>query len=262
MNLSTDAPVAGSWRVPGLAKGLAVLELLAQSRRGLTLSEVAHRLKLAKSTARNILLTLIESGYAAWSEETGRYFVASRLVEFGSRALCGLRLRVESGAPLRALSEATGLTVHLAIFEQDEVVLVERLVYPPAARIATWVGRHMEVHCTGVGKAILAHLPEPDIQRLIREHGLPRHNENTIISAPRLNLELERIRAQGFAMDDEEDELGFRCVAAPVFADDGVTAAISAVGTTEQITPANLIQLAGAVKKSAAEISLIVQRKP
>lgn len=237
-----------------------MLELLGQAGRGLSLSEVSRRLDLPKSTAHGLLRTLTGLGYVACSETTGRYFVHLKLVELGNLALRGLRLHEQTSSLLRALTEATRLTVHLAILDRDDVVLIEKLQLAGAPRVTTWVGRRMEVHCTGLGKAILAHLPEARFQRLVQEHGLPRHNENTITSVRRMRLERERTRAQGFAFDDEEDELGFRCVAAPIFDGRDVVAAVSLAGTTEEITPERVGRLAAKVRETAAAVSSLLER--
>ncbi|MPY90621.1 MAG: helix-turn-helix domain-containing protein [Luteitalea sp.] len=247
--------------VPGLEKGLSILELLAGSRRGLSLSEIARKLTLPKSTTHCLLVTLKSLCYVSSSESTGRYFVGLKLVDLGNQALRGLQLREQTISFLRSLQEATQLTVHLAILEHDDIVLLEKLKTAETRRIATWVGRRMDAHCTGVGKAILAHLPDADLHRCILEHGLPRHNENTIASEKRLEQELERIRKQGFALDDEEDELGFRCIAAPIFDGEGVVAAVSVVGTLEQITADNLAALAVEAKTTAGAISRILKNR-
>jgi DNA-binding IclR family transcriptional regulator len=251
--LNTARPPASP--APALQRGLAVLELLAAARRGLTLSEIGRRLGLAKSTVHGLLATLRGSGYVTCSEVGGRCFITSKLVDLGNVALRALRLREQTAPLLRALQTASQLAVHLAIWEQGEVVLLEKLGGPGAPRIATWIGKRMDAHCTGCGKAILAHLPEPDLERHIREHGLPKHNEYTISSPKKLKKILEAVRQAGYAVDDEEDELGFRCVGAPIFDESGVVAAVSLVGTTDQVIKENLRLLGELVKSTAGSIT-------
>ncbi|MBV9084244.1 MAG: hypothetical protein JOZ62_16325 [Acidobacteriaceae bacterium] len=108
----------------------------------------------------------------------------------------------------------------------------------------------------------MAHLPPEELDRLIRESGLPRHNDNTISAPRRLKLELAKARELGYAVEDEKDEVGFRCVPAPVFGAGRIAAAISIVGTVEQITSGNLALLTKLVKQTAAEISQVISAVP
>ena len=100
-------------------------------------------------------------------------------------------------------------------------MLIAKAEPPGLLRVASWIGRRMDVHCTGVGKALIAFLPEEELDYLIREHGLPRHNEKTNTSSRRLREEFSKVRRLGYAFDDEEDEIGLRCIGAPVFGQAG-----------------------------------------
>jgi DNA-binding IclR family transcriptional regulator len=245
---------------PALSRGLSILELLAESKRGLTLSEISRRLELAKSSTYHLLKCLEGRGYIHCSGRTGRYLFSLKLLRLSHLALHALKLLEGTSALLRALVQETNLTVHLAILEDNEAILIDKVEPRAASRIATWLGRRMELHCTGIGKVLLAWLPEARFDRLIAEVGLPRHNENTIASARKLREHLKTVRSLGYAVDDEEDEVGFRCVAAPIFEDSGMaTAAVSVVGTTDEITPQRLPELANKVKATAAAISETLQ---
>ena len=242
--------------VPGVERALTVLEVLARSKRGLALSDLARNLHLPKSSTHCLLLTLERCGYLRRHEFTRRYLFDLKLFRLANMALAGIELREQSGPFLRLLMEETGLPVHIAIMEQDEVVVVDKVEPPGAVKLATWIGKRMDPHCTGVGKALIAYLPEEDLCRLIKEHRLPRHNENTIASAKKLKEELARIRRLGYAVDNEEDEIGLRCIGSPVFNATGhVVASISIAGTTSQITEQNWAALAERVKHTAAAIS-------
>ena len=134
-------------------------------------------------------------------------------------------------------------------------MLIERIEPSGASRIPTWVGKRMGLHCTAVGKAVAAHLPPEEVQRLVAAHGLLRHNGNTIRSLRRLKEELARVRQSGYALDDEEEEIGARCLGVSVFRDDRVVAAISVAGNTEQITPSCFGGLLEELRAAALAIS-------
>jgi DNA-binding IclR family transcriptional regulator len=242
--------------VPALERALAILELLAASRAGLTLPEIAKELRLPKSSVHCLLVTLERHRYLHRNERTNRYLFGSKLFSLGNMTLAGLELRETAAPLLRTLMERTRLTVHLAILERHEAVLIDKVEPPGIFKLATWLGKRMDVHCTGVGKALIAHLPEEDLNVLVREQGLPRHNDNSLVSVRKLKEELARIRQLGYSTDDEEDEVGLRCIGAPIFDHSGkVAAAISISGTTSQIREDNSSALALELKKTAAAVS-------
>jgi len=253
----TSFSVENSSPSPALARGLTILEQLAASRRGLTHAEISRRTGLAKSTTHHLLATLLAVGYVSRPGADGRYFIAPKLVDLGNTALSGIRLRSRTAPLLRDLQAATGLTVHLAIWEQGEVVLIEKLA-PAGSRVATWIGRRMEAHCTACGKAILAFLPAAELEQHIREHGLPKHNENTLSSPRKLRLSLAAARDSGYVLDDEEDELGYRCLGAPVFEGGAVVASISVAGSLDQVHPDNYPHLGQLLIAAARRVSALL----
>ena len=247
-------PVTAS--VSSVDRALTFLETLAKSNRGMTLADIARKLRLPKSSAHCILLTLERRGYIYRIPSTHRYLFGMRLFNLAQEAIGRIELRTRASQPLRRLLEKTRLTVHMAIYEDGEAVLVEKLEPPTAVKTASHIGRRLDLHCTGVGKALLAYLPEDEINRLRTSRIWARHNENTIVFSRKLQAELEHIRKVGYSFDNEEDEIGFRCVGAPIFENDhAVIAAISVAGTTGQITGTTLDALARTVKDTAGEIS-------
>lgn len=247
-------PVTAS--VSSVDRALTFLETLAKSNRGMTLADIARKLRLPKSSAHCILLTLERRGYIYRVPSTHRYLFGMRLLNLAQEALGRLELRARASGPLRRLLEQTQMTVHMAIYEDGEAVLVEKLEPLTAVKMASHIGRRLDLHCTGVGKALLAYLPDDEINRLRVSRIWARHNENTIVFNNKLQAELEHIRKVGYSFDNEEDEIGFRCVGAPIFENDRtVIAAISVAGTTAQITGATLDSLARIVKDAADEIS-------
>jgi len=241
---------------PAVDRALSILECLARSRSGLTLAELREQLALPRSSVHCLLVALQRRGYLHRNDTTGRYMFGLMLFSLANEALAGLDIREAARPHLRQLVQRTGLTAHLAILERDEAVIVEKLEAPGPFRLATWLGKRMDAHCTGLGKALMAFLPAEHLERILVNHGLPKHNENTISGPRKLRAELAHIRAQGYAVDDEEDELGLRCIGAPVFGPAGeAVGAVSVSGTTSQIGPENETSLSRELRRVAALIS-------
>jgi DNA-binding IclR family transcriptional regulator len=250
-------PLLKTQSVPALERSLTILEMLAKSRRGLGLSELARNLQVPKSSMHCLLLTLERRGYLHRHKHTHRYLFGLKLFSLANMALAKIELREQAAPLLRTLMESTGLTVHMAILDQDGVVLVDKVEPPSIFKLATWIGKRMDAHCTGVGKALIAHISEEELDALIKRHGLPRHNENTISSGKKLKDALAKVRKVGYAVEDEEDEIGLRCIGSALFdKTDRVVAAISIAGTVSQITDEKLASLISKVKRIASDISL------
>ncbi len=239
--------------VPAVERALTIFEIMGAARKGLTLSEIARSLELPKSSVHYVLSTLERRGYLYRRGERGRYMFTSKLFSLASSAQSGLGLGEESRPFLRQLMESTGLTVHMALLEQNELVLIEK-AEPTPFRLPSWVGKRMAIHCTGLGKALLAHLPEERINQIIRQ-GLMQYNDNTIVSSRKLLQELARIRQLGYSLDDEEETVGLRCVGAAVLGSGQAIAAISIAGGTHEITSDNLESLAAKLKGTAEKLS-------
>jgi DNA-binding IclR family transcriptional regulator len=242
--------------VPAVGRALTVLELLTQSKKGFSISEVSRHLSLPKSSIHLILKTLEGRGYLQKNSQTGKYHFGLKLVSLSRTAIESLELREEAKPYLDSLMRKTGLTVHMAILERNEAVIIEKVQPLGLVQLATWIGRRMDVNCTAAGKALVAFLPEEEFLGEIRSMVLPKHNHKTIVSVSKLRQEFGRIRELGYALDDEEDEIGLRCIGAPVFDNtERVVAAISVSGTTVQISTARVQTFARIVKKTAAAIS-------
>jgi DNA-binding transcriptional ArsR family regulator len=145
--------------VPSLEKGLSILEILAESRTGLTLSHLTQCARLPKSSVHSLLVTLERAGYLHRNEVSGRYLFGTKLFLLATKSVTGLELKEQALPFLTSLAKETGLTVHMAIPGRATTILIEKIDPPGLIRLATWPGIQMDLHCTGVGKALLAHLP-------------------------------------------------------------------------------------------------------
>jgi DNA-binding IclR family transcriptional regulator len=235
---------------------MKILELLAQSQRGLTLSDISRKLGIPKSSAHVLIKTLEVMGYLKSSKINGRYCFGLKLVSLSNMALENLDLREQARPFLQHLMLRTGLTVHLAILEGAEAVIIEKIEAPGMLRLATWVGRRLDANSSGVGKALLAFAAEGSDDQRFTGRPMARHNKNTISSPERLARELKKVREQGYAFEDEEGEIGFRCIGVPLYdSANRAIAAISVAGTTSQISNERVTKLISVVKAAALQIS-------
>ncbi len=237
-------------------RALRILEAAAQRRDGLTNSEISRKLGIPKSSASYILRTLARRGYLRREPESGKYRLGLKVLSLGRDVLAGFDIGEVARPVLRALVDRTQLTAHLAVLDHGEAVYIEKVDAPGFIKMDTWVGRRMHVHSTSVGKSLVAHLPKADAEAILRDHGLKKRTPKTITGHARFLAELEKVRAQGYAVDDEENSVGARCVGAPVFDSLGnATAAVGLSGTIGQIDDSTLPKLAELVKEAARKIS-------
>lgn len=243
--------------VPALERGLAILELVAKSRNGLTFSQVYRRLdEVPKSSIHCLLVTFERLGYLQRLESSGRYVAGLNLVRIATMASYGITLRQKAGPLLSELAQRTLLTAHLAVLESNEALLIAKVEPSTTPSVATWVGKRIDYHCTSLGKALIAWMTDEEIGRLVKERHMLRHNENTISTLARLKEDLMRTRRVGYSVDDEEEEIGIRCVGAPVLGASGkVEAAVSVSGTVDQIRTEDLPRMGSLVQEAAFEMS-------
>ena len=242
--------------VPAVERAVSMLEMIAKSKGGLTVSQLARSLGFPKSSVHRIVLTFERARILCLDKDSGRYRLGLRLFGLANMALNGINLREQAAPILNHLMERIGLTVHMAVFEHDEAVLIEKVQPPGLLKLATWVGKRVDLHCTALGKVLLAYRPEWEIDDLVKKHGLLRHNDNTIGSAKKLKENLALVTKLGYAIDDEEEEIGIRCLGVPIFDSQiKVAAAISVSGTADQINPESFGTLAEQLKRAAQAIS-------
>ncbi len=242
--------------ISSVARALDILDCLASRPGEMGVTEISRQLRVHKSTVSRMLATLETRGYVSQNGGSGKYCLGMRIVELASHKLEQLDLRAQARPFLEELARATGETAHLAVLDQGKVVYIDKVDTPQTLMMRSRIGYRVFAHCTALGKAILAMLPEAAVDQLIRERGLPRFTPNTIVDALALKEHLRNVRAQGFAVDDEEHEEGIRCAAAPVMNHVGnVVGALSVSGPTLRITRQHLETIGGLVKEAAVRLS-------
>ncbi|MDL4773295.1 IclR family transcriptional regulator [Actinomadura xylanilytica] len=199
--------------VRSLERTFELLEHLADAGGEMALSELTEVSGLPMPTIYRLMRTLVNQGYVR-QEPSKRYALGPRLIRLGESAS---RLLGSLARPaLTRLVDEVGETANMAILEGDEAMYVAQVPSRHSMRMFTEVGRRVLPHCTGVGKALLAQLPEQRVRALLDRTGMPARTSRTFTAPGALMAELARIREQGYALDDEEQEIGVRCVAVPL----------------------------------------------
>ena len=242
--------------VQSVERSLDILEALGASGSPVGIVDLAQRTELHVSTAHRLLSTLISRGYALQDPQTNKYALGLRVLQLASQAIKDSDLRSIAKPFLQRLMETTQETANLVVLDCDDAVYIEQVEGPRLVRMFTKIGRRVPLHCTGVGKVLLSHLPEERIDAIIAKRGLPAFTPKTITDPNSLKTELRSVRAQGFALDNEEQEEGVRCVAAPVYDRDWQpVAAISISAPVTRLTTQRAILLASQAKAIAFDLS-------
>ncbi|HWP45086.1 MAG TPA: IclR family transcriptional regulator [Blastocatellia bacterium] len=237
-------------------RALAILEAIGERSSGMTNSEISRWLSIPKSTASYILRTLEQRGYLQRERGTGRYRLGLKVLALSRGVDSGTDIKRVALPVLERLVERSNLTAHLAVLDRGEAVYIEKVDSPGFIKMDTWVGKRMEIHSTGVGKVLVAGLPQAEIEAIVKARGLRKLTPKTITSPAKFLREIEKVRDRGYSIDDEENSLGARCVAAPVMDAAGrVIAAVGVSGTVNQIDRASIARVAEMARDAARRIS-------
>lgn len=244
-------------------RALGMLEAVAQEPDGLSNAEISRKLQIPKSSASYILRTLEKQNYLNRDDQSGKYRVGLKILSLSRGALSGIDVREVALPIMRHLVDKTNLTCHLAILDGPEAVYIEKVEPTGFIRMDTWVGRRMRVHATSVGKSLVAHISSERLEKMIAERAMEKRTPKTITTLARLLKELEKVRTQGYAVDDEENNLGARCLGAPVFNQQGmVEASLGLSGTINQVNSQTMPRIIEALKDAARHISMQLGYRP
>ncbi|MBS9403412.1 helix-turn-helix domain-containing protein [Halomonas sp. TRM85114] len=239
-----------------LVRGLNLLERLSLSPGGLVLSEVAEQTDLAPSTTHRLLQALQSQGFVTQDNELGVWKIDVKTFRIGNSFLEARDFVGASRPLLRRLTARTGETANLGVRDSGTAVFLAQSESPQMMRMITRLGSRAPLHASGVGKALMAWLPDDELEHILDEHGLEKLTANTLHSPEVLREGLLEVRRQGYACDREEHAIGLHCVAACLHDEYGIPlAAISVSGPVARIPEARLPELGTMVRDTAAEIT-------
>ena len=249
-------------RLSSVATSVRLLKAFSEEQVEIGISELARRLGVAKSTVHRLAVTLVADGMLEQNPDTGKYRLGIALFRLGSLVRRRMIMSNEARPLLRELREKVNETVHLAVLDGDEIMYVYNLESTQAIRMRSDVGVRKPAYCTAEGQAILAFQPAEVVERVVR-HGLAPRTPQTITDGIQLRKVLDGIRHRGCAIEDEESELGMRCVAAPLRNDAGeVVAAIGLAGPVSRLSKKALAAFIPHVIETAAAISARLGHRP
>jgi DNA-binding IclR family transcriptional regulator len=258
---SADSTRAES-SLKSLTKVVRVLDVFSTVDRALSLADIGQRTGFPKSTAHRLLAAMREAGLLDQDRERDRYRLGMKLFELGNIVLANMDLHREARPFVDALTRQSGQAVHLAVFDGHRALVIHRADASPEKGQPTALIEQAPVHCTSVGKAILAFQTAATIDRVISA-GLIRFTDATITDPEQLRGHLAEIRERGYALDEGEHQPGVRCVAAPIRDQSGrVIAGISITGPFWRLPLSEVEGLAKVAIHYANAISLAVGYRP
>ena len=216
-----DRPRRERTGVQSVERTLDILEALVEFGGEVGLVDVSQAVGLPLATVHRLLGTLIRRGYVKQNRDNRKYSLGFRALQMSNDMRLGFSLRLEARPFLRRLMQRSGESANLAVLDDGEVVYIDQAQSSRILRMFTQLGSRMPAHSSASGKVMLAFSTPETVEGVVRRYGLARQTSHTITDATEFARELERVRTQGFAIDDEEQEEGVRCVAVPVRDDSG-----------------------------------------
>ena len=240
--------------VQSVARIFGIIEVLAAHPAGVGLQKLAAEAGLAKSTTHRLLASLVQLGYARQDSVTGHYRLTLKMFELSSGIVNSMDIMGVAKLHLERLAQRTGEAVHLVIRDAQDIVYIYKTESGPM-RMSSRVGLRSPLYCTGVGKAILATLPRGEVEEIWRKSTPRTLTVHTITELSALQAQLAQVRARGYAVDDEENELGIRCVAVAIPTPGGrADSAFSISGLAPYMTEERVRRIADLALETRADI--------
>jgi IclR family transcriptional regulator, KDG regulon repressor len=252
---TSKAPVE-RYRIHVIDRAAQILDCFGFDHQELSVSEIGAKTGLHRSTAHRILMALEYNDLIKQNPSTGKYHLGIKLFKLGHQAVSQLNLREICRPFLSRLMNDTKETIHLAVLDDDQVLYLDKVEGPHALRMPSRVGRYIPTYCTSLGKAMLSCLDDQEVKSILRRQTLKPHTENTVKNINQLLADLRSVRKRGYAVDNEEIEIGLRCVGAPLRDyTGGMVGAISVAAPSARLSEKNTPVIGRMVIAIAAGIS-------
>jgi DNA-binding IclR family transcriptional regulator len=249
-------PLSDRYRIHVIDRAAQILDSFGFDHQELSVSEIGAKTGLHRSTAHRILMALEYNDLIKQNPDTGKYHLGIKLFKLGHQAVSQLNLREICRPFLSRLMNETQETIHLAVLDDDQVLYLDKVEGPHALRMPSRVGRHIPTYCTSLGKAMLSCLDDHEVKNIFRSRALRPYTVNTVKTLDRLLTELRVIRRRGYSVDNEEIEIGLRCVGAPIKDHTGaIVGAISTAAPSARLAAQKIPGVGKLVMAVAAEIS-------
>jgi DNA-binding IclR family transcriptional regulator len=236
-----------------LERATDILDLIAETSRGLTNAEISRHLRIPPSTCTYILSRLEQKGYCQRDESNGRYEIGVSVIALAHSALHNLGFRPHVELALHKLVADTGCSALIGALKRGRLIILDKVERPELANLDLEIGVRFPPHTTALGKVLLSYLPTPQVLEIVNARGVVKKTPRNPVCVPRLMEELQVVWSQGYAINDEELWAGIYAVAAPIIDGSGnAIAAVSAAGTRARASNAGIIT---AVRTTAREIS-------
>jgi len=242
--------------VQSVERAIIIIEALAKSRQEMSLTELSNEIGRPKSTVHGLVSTLRDYHYVDQSSITGKYKLGIHLFELGN--IVGRSWDISSIAKphMQKMSQILGETIQLATKSNGEVLYLDKIDTNKMLHIVSEIGGRLPMHCSGLGKVLLAYSTKSEVQKIINQKGMHPRTLKTIVTREELEKELQRIRKAGYAVDDQEIMDGLRCVAAPIFdSNDKVLYAISVSGLCQNMQGQHFEEIIEILTKTAKNVS-------
>ena len=258
-NLALQRTSNGSserYRIQVIDRAAQILDCFGFDHQELSVSEIGAKTALHRSTAHRILMALEYNDLIQQNPDNGKYRLGIKLFRLGHQAVSHLDLREICRPFLARIMNETKETVHLAVLDENQVLYLDKVEGPHALRMPSRVGRHIPTYCTSLGKAMLSCLDEQEVKGILGKQPFTAYTANTVKNVEQLLADVRAVHKRGYAVDNEEIEIGLRCVGAPIRDHTGaMVGAISAAAPSARLAEKKIPRVGRLVMAVAEEIS-------
>lgn len=243
--------------VQSVDRALSILEILSNSPEGLGIKEISEGVSLHKSTVHRLLATLTEKMYVRQNEKTNKYMLTFKMFELGNKMAESISVVDVVKPYLKELVEQTGEVAHFVVREGNEIIYIDKVEPNNTIRMSSRIGKRIQMYCTAVGKSMMAHMNDNEIKKIWDTSNILKITPKSIVDYDKYMETINEVRKVGFARDEEENELGIRCIGASILDyKNEVCGAISISGPTGRFTLEKVDPYSKLVTETALKISM------